>query len=98
MRDNDHSPGMGIQALTGNRGNPRIGESNLPAGLHRKVGNPHAEWSPSWTWGRALMRGEVLVAAGSTSELDNQTLAHEVRAILVFWLGVWTTVYGVPEA
>jgi len=67
--------------LGGNRGNPRHGVSNLPARLHRKVCDPHPVRSATRTRGNTLVWGKVLVAAGSTRELDDQSLAHEVRAI-----------------
>lgn len=79
----EHSPGTGIQAPTGNRGNPRIGVSNLPAGLHRKVTDAHPEWSSTRARSSALVGSKVFVTAGSASELDNQTLAHEVGTILI---------------
>jgi hypothetical protein len=69
-------------ALDRNGGNPMIGESNLPAGLHRKICYPHPVWSATWAWGNTLMRREVLVAgARSAGELDNQALTHEVGAV-----------------
>jgi hypothetical protein len=58
------------------------GESNLPAGLHRKVCYPHPVWSATWARGNTLMRRKVFITgARSASELDNQALTHEVRAI-----------------
>jgi hypothetical protein len=69
-------------ALNRNGGNPMLGESNLPAGLHRKICYPHPVWSATWTRRNALMGREVLVAgAGSAGKLDDEALTHEVRAI-----------------
>jgi hypothetical protein len=67
--------------LTGCRENPRVGVSNLPAGLDRKVCYPHPVRSATRTWGNTLVGREILVAAGSACKLDNQAFAHEVRAI-----------------
>lgn len=78
---------IGKQALTGNRGNPRVGGANLPAGLHRKIGDPHPERSATWAGCRTLMGDKVLIAAGTAGELDNQALTHEVGAILELRLG-----------
>jgi hypothetical protein len=72
-----------IQALTGNRGSPGIGVSNLPAGLHRKITDPHPERGAARAGSRTLMRNEVLVATGASRELNDQALAHEVRSIWV---------------
>jgi hypothetical protein len=59
-----------------------IGESDLPAGLHRKICYSHPVWCAPRTRGNALVGREVLVAgARSTSELDNEALAHEVGTI-----------------
>jgi hypothetical protein len=59
-----------------------IGESDLPAGLHRKIAYPHPERRAPRTRRNALVRSEVLVAsAGAAGELDDETLAHEVGAI-----------------
>lgn len=67
--------------LTGDMENPRVGVSNLPAGLYRKVRYSHPVRSATRTRGHTLVRGEVLVAAGSTRKLDDQALAHEIGAV-----------------
>jgi hypothetical protein len=73
-------------ALSGNGGNPMRGEANLPAGLHGKIRNPHPVGSTAGTRRNTLVRRKVLVArARSASELDNETLTHEVGAIC-HWL------------
>jgi hypothetical protein len=60
------------------------GEANLPAGLYRKVCYPHPVRSAPGTRGNTLVRREVLVAGTrAAGELDDQALAHEVRAIYV---------------
>jgi hypothetical protein len=74
-------PDCGYMALTGKTGNPRIGVSNLPAGLHGKIGDPHSERSTARTRSGALVWGEVFVATGPTRELDDEALAHEVGSI-----------------
>jgi len=74
-------PDCGYTALTGKTGNPRIGVSNLPAGLHGKIGNPHPERSTARARRGALVRGEILVATRSARELDDEALAHEVGSI-----------------
>jgi hypothetical protein len=77
-------PGTGLLALTGNGGSPMCGEANLPAGLYRKVCYPHPVRSAPGTRGNTLVRREVLVAGTrAAGELDDQALAHEVRAIYV---------------
>jgi len=75
-------PEMGMVTLTGNGANPMRGGSNLPAGLYRKVCYPHPVRSATRAWRNALVGGEVLVTGARTaSELDDQTLTHEVGAI-----------------
>lgn len=60
-----------------------IGESDLPAGLHRKICYSHPVWRTSRTWWDALVGSKVLVAgARAASELDNEALAHEIGTIL----------------
>lgn len=68
-------------ALTGKTGNPRIGVSNLPAGLHRKIADPHPIRSTAGAGSGALVRSEILIATGSACELDDEALTHEVGAI-----------------
>ena len=67
--------------LSGDGGNPRIGVSNLPAGLHRKVCNPHPVRSATRTRWNTLVGGEVFVAAGPTRKLHDEALAHKVGTI-----------------
>jgi hypothetical protein len=58
------------------------GESNLPAGLHRKIRYPHPVWGATGARGNTLVRREVLIAsAGSAGKLDNEAFTHEVGAI-----------------
>jgi hypothetical protein len=86
MRNKATVQKSGILALAGNRGNPRR-VSNLPAGLYRKVAYSHPEGSTSRAWSRTLVGNKVLIATGAAGELDNQALAHEVRAIFEIGLG-----------
>lgn len=66
----------------GNWGYPSIGEAHLPAGLYGKIRDPHSIWGTPRARGNTLVGCEVLVAStGATSELDDETLAHEVGAI-----------------
>jgi hypothetical protein len=59
-----------------------LGESNLPAGLHRKICYPHPVWSATRARGNTLVRRKILVAgAGSAGKLDNEAFTHEVGAI-----------------
>jgi hypothetical protein len=59
-----------------------LGESNLPAGLYRKVCYPHPVRSATRAWGNTLVGSEILVAgAGAAGKLDDQALTHEVGAI-----------------
>jgi hypothetical protein len=59
-----------------------IGESDLPAGFHRKIAYSHPERRASRTRRDALVGSEVLVAgARAAGELDNEALAHEVGPI-----------------
>ena len=67
--------------LTGDGAIPRVRVSNLPAGLHRKVCYSHPVRSTTRTRRDTLVGSEVLVAAGSARKLDDEALAHEVRAI-----------------
>jgi hypothetical protein len=83
--------------LTGDWGNPRVGVSNLPAGLHRKVCDSHPVGSATRTRRDTLVRSEVFVAAGSTRKLDNQALAHEVRAVCDSQVNVRTKRYVVDD-
>jgi len=56
-----------------------IGESDLPAGLHRKICYSHPVWCAPRTRGNALMGSEVLVTGTrAASELDDEALAHEI--------------------
>jgi hypothetical protein len=59
-----------------------IGESNLPAGLYRKIADSHPVWRTPRTRRDTLVGSEVLVAgARAAGELDNEALAHEVGTI-----------------
>jgi len=59
-----------------------IGESDLPAGLHRKICYSHPVWCAPRTRGNALMGSEVLVTGTrAASELDDEALAHEIGTI-----------------
>lgn len=54
----------------------------LPAGLERKPGDRHTMNGATRTRSHALLEaGPVARAGATTGELDNQTLAHELRAI-----------------
>jgi hypothetical protein len=69
-------------ATDGDGGNPMLGESNLPAGLHRKICYPHPVRSTTWSRRNTLVGREVLVAgAGSAGELNDEALTHEVSTI-----------------
>ena len=74
-------PDNGYMALTGKQGDPGIGESNLPAGLHRKIANPHPKRSTARARRGALVGSKVLIATGSACELDDEALTHEVGTI-----------------
>jgi hypothetical protein len=59
-----------------------IGESDLPAGLHRKIAYSHPERRTPGTRRDTLVGSEVLVAGTrAAGELDDEALAHEVGTI-----------------
>jgi hypothetical protein len=59
-----------------------IGESDLPAGLHRKICYSHPVWCAPGTRRNTLVGSEVLVTGTrAASELDDEALAHEVGTI-----------------
>ena len=74
---------------TGGRRNGRMKEivhrrdiANLPAGFKGKASDGHAVDSTART-GRSALLGVAILArtSGATSELDDETLAHEVGTI-----------------
>ena len=62
--------------------NPMLGESNLPAGLHRKICYSHPIRSTTRARRDTLVGREVLIAGtGSAGELNDKALTHEVSTI-----------------